>query len=98
MCSLCCVAAELRRTNADVKAIEKQMAETVKSTARRDEELEQAGHSLEQARDKELQLKSQLDVLEEARKNASAKAAENQIGKANDNLEVRLPIDCTHDK
>jgi hypothetical protein len=78
---------KLRRNKADVKAMEKQMAETVKSTARRDEELEQAVISLEQARDKELQLKSQLEVLEEARKNASAKAAENQIGKANDNLE-----------
>jgi hypothetical protein len=77
---------KLRRTKANVEATEKQLAETSKMSARRDEELELAAHKLEQARDKELQLKSQFEVLEEARKNASAKAAEDQANKASNDL------------
>jgi len=69
-----------------VRALEKQIKETETSTAQRDTELEDAAHKLEMSRDKEMQLKDQLEVLETARKNASAKAAADQVGKANNDL------------
>lgn len=83
--------AELSKQASTKVTLEKQLKRIGAQITSQEDKAKLAAVTLEHARDEEMQLKNTLQVLEEARKGAAAKAAADAVHKAKNQLQV-----CPH--
>jgi hypothetical protein len=78
---------QLAKQQSQKVTLEKQLKAIGTQTKHQEAKAEEAAANMERARDEEMQLKNTLHVLEEARKAAAAKAAEDALHKAKNQLQ-----------